>query len=283
MRNEFTQILERQRNVIKERPPSFLFYGPTKVGKTRLATTGSKHWNGEAFAPGQELDDMLWIEFDTDGLNTLREDMNVTVPNFISWQHMMAERENNVENALLLVSGLVREILSDCDISYIVIDTLSTLDTEIYSWCMGAEEEKAKTNVNTQRAYGAMMNLHRRFFNSINPHSVGKIWLCHTQVKSIDTMQGAAKKNAQLVKAAQGNELASVLPLITGNKTPEMYKGACSLVAPVLKKTAGDGTEKRIVYTRKRDYDSGSHWESKLDPEEPPDIRRILKKVRGEL
>ena len=275
MRTEYKEMLERQRSAQKNKPPSLLYYGPPKVGKTELAATASLYWKGKE---PTSLDDMLWLEFDTDGTRTLT-DAGIDVPHYISWQMCVSERNNDVEKALLLMQGLTREVLkANPEIRYIVADTISMLDMDFVQWCMDVEA-KDSDKENTQRAYGQVLNLHRRFFNSINPHPVGKIYLCHATVKSTDSMKGTAKKNAERTKKAQSADLADVVPQITG-KGRTIYIGSSSMEAVILKKTAGNGETSRVVYPNgTRDFEGGSRWEGMLPDECPPNIQEILKMV----
>ena len=84
--------IEIESNISEISNEKLTIYGPSKVGKTRLAMTLSEFYDEEKLGKERlQLEDTLWLEADTQGTDTLKG-LNVEVNTIKLWKTLALDK-----------------------------------------------------------------------------------------------------------------------------------------------------------------------------------------------
>jgi len=242
-----------------------MVYGAPKHGKTVLAATISEKFPDK---PGKErvvLDDVLYLQCDTNGIESLLGlqivpyviDLAVTETDYLKYKQIVM---NAMKEAVAAVKSQ--------GIKYIVIDTLSTLDAT-----MTALLSKVKDG---QQLYGQLYADMREIFNTLKSAPASVIALAH--VKVAHSLIGDSASTTQRKMASELPGAVDFTPQITG-KAADLYKGACSgLFALRTIQAKGKPPERKIITNTYLGYEAGHRFQG-LDVEEEAHLGKLLTKA----
>lgn len=254
--------------------PVWIIHGPSGSGKTRAAATASAFHKLRPKSERDnliELEDMMWLQFDKDGLQSLRSmgmeplfyDFSYMVPELPKWQAAVYLRLD--EARAKVASG----------VKYVVIDTLSTICEYFDAYFLGSANVK-----DPRLAYNQSLQAFRQLMLHLRALPCAQIWLCHSRSAWVDPDKVSDQQKASRAAAMPG-EYDIDLALTNGWK--QCIRGQSNL-------TMGldvEDNRQRYFITSESQQGHGPRWYVKnryddlLQPREPIDLKSIFDRIQA--
>lgn len=252
--------------------PIWIIHGPSGSGKTRAAATAStKH----LVRPREdrksliELNDMLWLLFDKDGLQSLQSvgleplyyDFSFMVPELPKWQNSVYTR---LEEA--------RHKIESAGIKYVVVDTLSSICDYFDTYFLGSASAK-----DPRLAYNASLQAFKQLLLKLRALPCPQIWLCHSRSAYLDPDKMSDQQKASRAAAFPG-EYDVDLALTNGWR--QTIRGLSNLTVGL--DVADDGkrffiTSEQVRVTPR--WYVKNRYADLLQPREPVDLCNIFSRI----
>lgn len=250
--------------------PITLIHGPSGSGKTRVAATASAQFQLRPTAERNsliELTDLVWLQFDKDGIQTLQS-LGLE-PYYCDFSQMpTADRMATWVVAVTSKLEEVKKLIVEKDIKYVVVDTISAL-AEYLECCL------VPTAKDPRQGFYAAQNTMRALLLSLRQLPCRQIWLSHskTAYNGQETEEQKARKEAALP-----GEYKVDLGLTYGMATT--LRKHFSLVMGL---DADAKTGKRELVTSENNgmYYAKSRYGDLLQPREPADLRQVFNKIEA--
>lgn len=259
--------------------PIIAIHGPSGSGKTRAAATASQYHRLRDLGDRKdviELKDMLWLQFDKDGLQSLR--IHAMEPYFYDFSELtenLPQWINAVRTRLREAAHRMRS--NEISVKYVVIDTLSSINDYFDTYHIG----NARTSDIRQAYYASLLDF-KQLMVSVRALPATQIWLCHS--KSIYFDPDKVKEDQRLQQQAQ--RVATM---------PNDYDIDFSLtqswskyVKPLVNLTMGlDVDDKGHRYFITSETKTGPKWYAKnryddaLHHREPVDLRAMFARIES--
>lgn len=250
--------------------PIIAIHGPSGSGKTRAAATISQfHQLRSKDERGQliELNDVLWLLFDRDGLQSLQSqgmepayyDFSVMTTDLPNWQMRV---EAKLDEAL--------DFVRRGEIKYMVIDTLSTLCEYYDTYHLGKQAD-------ARRAYGESLIKFKSLMLKLKAFPTPQIWLVHSKSAWVDAEKATDQQKAGRVATMPG-EFDVDYALTAG------WKAYVRHIPNLAMGLSVDDNEKRFLITSNVGND-GPRWYFKnryddlLKPKEDVNLRTIMQRI----
>lgn len=245
-----------------------LIHGPSGSGKTRAAATASEHFSIRPLAERTsmvELSDLLWLQFDKDGIQTLQ---SLGLEPYYCDFSQMPTADKLATWIMGVTSKLdeVRKVVVEKNIKYVVVDTISAL-AEYLECCLvsGAKDPR--------QGFYAAQNAMRALLLSLRQLQCRQIWLCHskTAFSSVESEEQKARKEAALP-----GEYKVDLGLTYGMATT--LRKHFSLVMG-LDADAKSGKREFVTSESNGVYYAKSRYADLLAAREPADLKSIFDRI----
>lgn len=255
---------------------SAIILGPQDAGKTVLAASVSAKF--PEVLPAKEpvsLDDIAWIGADKHSLQGLRM-LGINVPYAVDMNGLLSEggAAKDVQEALNLSMGAIREFVLKGGCKYVVIDTISAIDTLFCDF--------ANKTATGPAAYGLVAKLHQQLAGIIRlpAHT---IFLSHQKAVIAQAADGKreteeAKKNYQEQEGIEDGDLDMAF-YFKGLKT--LYQAHASIMWELRNDYQGVGNSAkkvRILYTDRRGARTKNKYAHLTKAQEEPNLRKVFTK-----
>lgn len=253
--------------------PIWCIHGPSGSGKTRAAATASIHHTLRAKEERNKLitlGDMMWLQFDKDGLQSLRSqgldpyfyDFSLMPTHLPDWLNAVTERMKEA-----------KQKVKDLAIEYVVLDTLSTICDYFDTYFLGNSQVK-----DPRLAYNVSLQAFRNMMLQLRSFPCAQIWLCHSRSAFVDSSAKANEAQRITREASLPGECKIDFALTNGWK--QVVRPATNLTMGLDVEETGSASATRYFITRPGgDWYVKNRYDDLLLPKEPVNLRSIIERI----
>lgn len=242
--------------------------GPPKQGKTVCAGTISAFMPDEipaqGFAEKTYLKDTVWLQFDSDGVESLRQ-LNV---------FPMLEDLSGFTTLPLLKKGFtasverIKAAVTSGEVKYVVVDTVTALDKVIVHECTKQCDDN--------RVYGMITARHMDYCMALKALPCTVIVIMHT--KYIGAFGGQETPEQLARKRAGGMPGRAEIGMALSNGAADYWRTQSNAILPVYSVGGAKDKKYTILTESSRGFECGHRYKG-LAEEEPAHLRKLLQKA----
>lgn len=243
-----------------------MLIGPAKSGKTTCAATISEYFPEKVPAAKKTyLKDMVWCQFDTNGVETLRQ--LGTIPYIYDFSS-----EINYGKLKLGIKTMCEDLKKAVaeGVKYLVIDTITALDAVLLNHMRIQYPDPKFTGV----LYNQLLGTHMDFALQLKQLPLTIIVIAHTKVNGMGSMSDDKELNMR--KRASGLPGQSDIVAEISGKAANFYKGSSDLICPVLQIQ----DKYWLLPYGGYGFEGGGRFPPNvLEEKEPANLRKLLDKI----